>query len=189
MADLREMAWQRIPEHGDPQDWISRNFQRWELNTSDLAARRGIDNRFATADELRSAVHLCREIMQPVREKFGRYSPNSVYRSQALERALKNKPASWVSRSQHTLGQACDIEVHSATNLRLARWIAEHLRFDQLILECYSAEAGPYSGWVHVSLKPPGQGRNRAEVLSYVRDPATGRYVYVNGLVESPPGP
>lgn len=186
MADLSTTPWSGFPATAAPGDKVSRNFQLFELTKSELAERRGIANGFPAAAELRNAVYLCREVMQPVREKFGRFAPNSVFRSQPLERALKNKPASWTSPSQHTRGQACDIEVPGRTNLQLARWVQETLEFDQLILECYSADEGPNSGWVHVSLRAPGQGANRRQVLSYVKNPRTRRYEYVDGLVESP---
>ena len=70
--------------------------------------------------------------------------------------------------------------------LRLARWVRDNLDFDQLILECYNSARGPNSGWVQVSLRAPGRGENRGQVLSYVMDPDAGRYVYVEGLHESP---
>lgn len=186
MPDLRTTPWNRYPADARPTDPVSRHFQLFELTKSDLAERRGIANHFPSVAELRNAVHLCREIMQPVRERFGRYSPNSVFRSQPLERALKGKPPSWRSPSQHTRGLACDIEVPGQPNLRLARWVQDTLDFDQLILECYSAAEGPNSGWVHVSLLPPGLGNNRRQVLSYVRNPRSGAYEYVPGLTESP---
>lgn len=124
--------------------------------------------------------------MQPVREKFGRYSPNSVFRSQQLERALKGESTAWISASQHIKGQACDIEVLDASTMQLAQWVRANLEFDQLILERYSALEGRNSGWVHVSLKPPGQGANRGEVMSYVKSSKTGEFVFVVGLVETP---
>jgi len=57
--------------------------------------------------------------------------------------------------------------------------------FDQIICECYDPRKGPNSGWVHISLKPPGQGTNRRKSLSYVLDPGSGRLVYVEGLQAS----
>ncbi len=165
---------------------VSKNFTFSELTKSELATRLDIANDFPSVKELRYAVYVCRNVLQPVRDKFGRYTPNSVFRSQDLERALKGMPIDWVSNSQHTLGQACDIEVMGATNMRLAAWIRDNLEFDQLILECYSAEEGSNSGWVHVSLCPPGHGSNRKQVLSYVKNPQTGRFEYVTNLVEKP---
>jgi hypothetical protein len=167
----------------DPQDRIAPNFRVYELSVSELADRRGIDNRITDDETLRSAVHLARHVLQPIRDAFGGFTPNSVYRSQALERQLKNKPAGWISTSQHTEGRACDVEIVAKPTLELALWASENLaEFDQIICECYDPRKGPNSGWVHVSLLPPGRGRNRRQVLSYVLDPGSGRLVYVSGL-------
>src|SRR3990167_11015618 len=76
-------------------DRISGDFTVRELVKSDIATRRMIDNRFYSDEQLRSAINLCRQILQPIRDNFGPFTPNSVYRSQATERALKGKPPSW----------------------------------------------------------------------------------------------
>lgn len=166
----------------DPRTLISPNFRAYELTKSDLALRRGIANGFTSDDHLRAAINLARHVLQPIRDKFGSFTPNSVYRSQALERALKNKPATWQSTSQHARGEACDIEIVGMATLALAAWARDHLSaFDQIICECYDPRQGPNSGWVHISLKAPGQGTNRHQCLSYVTD-ASGRLVYVSGL-------
>ena len=99
-----------------PRALIAPNFRMYELTKSDLAARLGIDNGFASEAHLRAAIHLARQVLQPIRDAFGSFSPNSVYRSQKLERALKNKPASWLSTSQHAKGEACDIEPDAGTD-------------------------------------------------------------------------
>lgn len=168
----------------EPQDQVSDNFRFYELTASQTASRNNVDNNFESDEQLRAAVYLARKVMQPIRDQFGRYSPNSVYRSQALERVLKSKPRSWISTSQHTLGCACDVEVAGVPTIELASWASENLPdgFDQIICECYDPAQGPNSGWVHISVLPPGGGRNRGNLLSYVRDRRTGRYVYVQGL-------
>jgi hypothetical protein len=161
---------------------IARNFLVHELTHSDLADRRGIANPFPSDNELRAAIHLAREVLQPIRDKFGSFTPNSVFRGQALERALKNKPATWLSTSQHARGEACDIEIVGMTTLALANWAKENLKdFDQIICECYDPAKGPNSGWVHISLKVPGTSQNRRQLLSYVMD--HGKMVYVPGLI------
>jgi hypothetical protein len=182
MADLTRTPWNRFPAKAGPQDRVSANFRVYELTQSETAARLRVDNGFPGVKPLRAAVYLCRNVLQPLREEFGRFSPNSVYRCQALERALKKKPARWTSASQHTAGEACDVEIPGMATLALARWISRHLEFDQLICECHDPAAGPNSGWVHVSLRAPGGAPNRAQLLSYVMDPAKRRYVYVDGL-------
>ena len=167
----------------DPQDRIAKYFLLYELTVSETADRQRIANRIPDDKVLRSAVHLARQVLDPMREAFGGFTPNSVFRSQALERSLKGKPSSWISTSQHTEGRACDVEIVAKPTLELARWASTTLAdFDQIICECYDPRKGPNSGWVHVSLLPPGAGRNRRQVLSYVVDPASGRLVYVTGL-------
>jgi hypothetical protein len=185
MADLTAVPWNRFPREAAPADQVSAHFRFYELTKSDAAARHGIDNAFADDDCCRAAVYLCREVLEPVRLRFGRYSPNSVFRCQATERALKGKDRGWTSTSQHTLGRACDIEVPGLANIELAQWIAGNLAFDQIILECYNAREGANSGWVHVSLVPPGKGINRRQLLSYVLSERSGRYAYVQGLRET----
>ncbi len=167
----------------DPNDLIAPNFRLYELTRSELAARLGVQNDFASDRELRAAVHLAREVLQRLRNEFGAFTPNSVYRSQALERRLKNKPSGWLSTSQHTQGCACDVEIVGKSTLELAQWAAANLPdFDQIICECFDPAQGPKSGWVHISLKPADYGPNRRATLSYIRDPAAGQMVYVDGL-------
>lgn len=167
----------------DPRTLVSPHFRLYELTRSETADRQGIDNTFPSEKELHAAIHLARHVLEPLREAFGSFSPNSVFRSQALERALKKKPASWISRSQHTRGEACDVEIVGKPTLELAQWAEQHLaEFDQIICECYDPAKGPNAGWVHISLLPPGAGENRRKTLSYVMDPASRRLVYVDGL-------
>lgn len=186
MADLSNVSWEKFPRKAEPGDLVTPNFKFYELTKSELAERLGIDNSFRSVKEARAAAYLCRNVMQPVRQRFGSYSPNSVFRCQELERALKKKRSDWISKSQHTTGQACDIEVVGVPNIELARWVVDSIEFDQVILECYNAKEGPNSGWVHVSCRPTGQGSNRHQVLSYVWESRSKTYVYVEGLRESP---
>lgn len=185
MADFTKISWDAFPADAGPEDMVSANFKFYELTRSDIATRLNIDNSFPDPRTLRAAVFLCRNVLQPVREALGRFSPNSVFRSQELERALKKKRSDWTSKSQHTLGQACDIEIPGMATLELAEWVTKHLEFDQVICECYDPAKGPNSGWVHVSIVPPGLGVNRRASLSYVADPASGKYVYVKGFQKS----
>ena len=165
-----------------PRDRISKNFRFYELVKSETAERHNIENSFESIEHLQAAVYLCRKVLQPVRDVYGRLSPNSVYRSQELERKLKKKRKDWISKSQHTLGRACDIEIPGMPTIELAEWISENLEYDQIICECYNPKRGPNAGWVHVSLVPPGMGENRRRLLSYIMDEEKGRYVYVPGL-------
>jgi len=179
MPDLIDTPWNSFETDTSPQARISKTFRLYELTRSETATRQMIDNSFPGTAELQAAVYLCRTILQPIRDEFGPLNPNSVFRSQALERALKKKPDDWVSKSQHALGQACDVEVTGLATLDLAKWVSNNLDFDQLICECYNPAKGPNSGWVHISCLPPGSGDNRHNELSYIYNPENKRYVYV----------
>jgi hypothetical protein len=185
MADLKAIKWDEFPLDAQPEDQISANFKFYELTRSETASRLMIDNSFTSSEQVQAAAYLCRNVLQQVRNEFGPFVPNSVFRSQELERALKKKPATWISESQHTRGQACDIEIPGLTTMDLANWVIQNLEFDQVICECFNRAKGPNSGWVHVSLVPPGRGDNRHAVLSYVMSPQEGKYIYLEGLHES----
>lgn len=185
MADYRTAPPGDVPLDADPSSRVSDHFRLYELTRSEAADRLLIDNRFQTREHLEAAIHLCRSVLESVRGEFGPLKPNSVFRSQELERALKHKPEDWVSTSQHTLGEACDIEVLGRSTLELANWVQANHDFDQLICECYDPNKGPNAGWVHVSLQPPAGKSNRREVLSYVKEPGQSQYAYVSGLIAS----
>ena len=59
---------------------LSRNFTLLELIKSDTAIRRGIDNN-PNADQIEKLKGLCENILQPVRDHFGRVKVTSGYRS------------------------------------------------------------------------------------------------------------
>ena len=150
----------------DPMDRIAPNFRVYELTSSEIGDRRRIDNALPSNEVLHAAVQLARQVLQPLRTHYGAFSPMSVYRGQALERALKNRPASWISTSPHTLGHAFDLKIAGVPTKDLADWASRHLPdFDQIVCECHDPRQGPNSGWVHISLRPPAQGRNRRQVL------------------------
>lgn len=184
MKDLSALPIDKIRlDRLSPEDRIANYFRVGELTKSEIASRLAIDNTFPSDTELRAAAHLAREVLDRLREQFGPFSPNSVFRSQATERALKKKTARWFSTSQHTLGRACDVEIPGKSTLELAQWAAANLpQFDQIICECYDPRQGLNSGWVHISLNPPGQDVNRKQLLSYIFDPGSNHYAYVQGL-------
>ena len=92
--DLRATPLEQISRASlSPQDSIAPDFRYYELTVSEIAARSGIDNGFETDDQLRAAVHLARHVLQPIRDQHGRFTPNSVFRSPALERAVSGRAA------------------------------------------------------------------------------------------------
>jgi hypothetical protein len=62
---------------------LSRNFSLAELIKSDTAIRHGIDNN-PNADQIEKLKLLCENILQPVRDHFGRVTVTSCFRSPEL---------------------------------------------------------------------------------------------------------
>jgi len=153
---------------------ISRNFTLEELTKSTTAARHGIKN-MPDAKQLESLKLLTEKVLQPLREKLGLpIRINSGFRSNKL-----NKLVGGSTKSQHSKGEAADMEVIGVDNKKLAEWIRENIEFDQLILEFYDAAANdPNSGWVHVSYSDK---KLREQVLTAKR--IRGKTVYLKGLV------
>ena len=66
---------------------LSRNFSLQELIKSDTAIRKGIDNN-PNADQIEKLKALCENILQPVRDHFGRVKVTSGFRSVELCTAI-----------------------------------------------------------------------------------------------------
>ena len=150
---------------------VSKNFALSEMVKSATAERLNVDN--SPIDiHLVNLTHLAIHILQPVRDQFGVITINSGYRSPAL-----NAKVGGSKTSQHCNGQAADFESFSTPNPDLAKWIANNLEFDQLILEFYDG-VNPNSGWVHCSYNLMG---NRKKILTALK--TGGKVVYKNGFV------
>lgn len=138
---------------------LSAHFTLREAVRSQTAARRGIDNT-PPLETIPALVRVAEHILEPVRAQFGvPFSPNSFYRSPALNAAIGG-----ASHSQHTKGCAVDIEIPGHSNYEVAKWISENLDFDQLILECWKPD-DPHAGWVHCSYVSVSE--NRREILRW----------------------
>jgi len=150
---------------------VSKNFALSEMVKSATAERLNVDN--SPSDiHLVNLTHLAIHILQPVRDQFGVITINSGYRSPAL-----NAKVGGSKTSQHCNGQAADFESFSTPNPDLAKWIANNLEFDQLILEFYDG-VNPNSGWVHCSYNLMG---NRKKIMTALK--TGGKVVYKNGFV------
>lgn len=135
---------------------LSKNFTLREFTKSQTATRYGIDNS-PTEEHIENIQYVVNTILQPLRDRFGPVIITSGYRSSAL-----NKKIGGAKNSQHSKGEAADIEIIGKSNYDLAKYIESNLEFDQLILEGYN-KGDPNSGWVHVSVKKED---NRRETLT-----------------------
>lgn len=137
---------------------LSKHFTLMEAMKSQTGERLGLDNT-PPNEIIPRLIFVAETILEPIRAHYGvPFSPNSWYRSPALNRAIGGAPS-----SQHVKGEAVDIEVPGVPNIDLAKWVKAHLKFDQIILECWNG-VDPASGWVHVSAK---DGPMRGQVLTY----------------------
>ena len=104
-----------------------------------------------------NVVALVEAVLDPAREILGRpVTVNSGYRC-----AKHNREVGGVSASQHLRGEAADITAGSPEeNKRLAKFIEENGRYDQLIR--YMGPGGKIR-FIHVSWKR--NGVNRKQVL------------------------
>lgn len=154
---------------------LSPNFMLAEFTKSQTAARRGISND-PTQAHIEAMRLLCANILEPLRAAVG--GPiviNSGYRSAALNRAIGGSAS-----SQHSRGEAADLERPGVSNMELCRRIiALRLPFDQLILEDYQPGVEG-AGWVHVSHS--ASGRQRGQVLTATRRVGRPGMDYVTGL-------
>ena len=150
---------------------VSKNFALSEMVKSATAERLNVDN--SPSDiHLVNLTHLAIHILQPVRDQYGVITINSGYRSPAL-----NAKVGGSKTSQHCNGQAADFESFSTPNPDLAKWIANNLVFDQLILEFYDG-VNPNSGWVHCSYNLMG---NRKKIMTALKTKSGVQYK--NGFV------
>ena len=123
---------------------LSRNFTLSELIKSDTAIRKGINNN-PNAEQIEKLKELCENILQPVRDHFGRVKITSGFRSVELCMAIGSS-----ARSQHAKAEAADFECVGVDNAELFDWIKNNLEPDQLILEFYTP-GEPNSGGIHCS--------------------------------------
>jgi zinc D-Ala-D-Ala carboxypeptidase len=136
---------------------LSNNFSLEELIHSNTAIAKKIDQT-PSAEVIENLTLLARQVLQPIRIKFGPVKISSGYRSEKLNKALKG-----AKNSQHVTGNAADIDLGKEMNKQVFEWIRENLDWDQLIDE------NDFS-WVHVSIVAKG---NRREVLQ-MKD---GKYI------------
>jgi len=150
---------------------LSRNFTLSELIKSDTAIRKGINNN-PNAEQIEKLKALCENILQPVRDHFGRVKITSGFRSVELCMAIGSS-----ANSQHAKAEAADFECVGVDNAELADWIKNNLPYDQLIVEYYTP-GEPNSGWIHCSYIPD---QPRASYLWAYRSEGKTKYKPILG--------
>ena len=150
---------------------LSRNFTLQELIKSDTAVRLDINNN-PNAGQIEKLKALCENILQPVRDHFGRVKITSGFRSEELCLAINSS-----ANSQHAKAEAADFECMGVDNAELFDWIKNNLTPDQLILEFYTP-GEPNSGWIHCSWI---EGTPRASFLHAYKSEGKTKYKPILG--------
>lgn len=133
---------------------LSQYFDLSEFEYSDTAKAKKIDNTIPK-DLIPNVVRLHDNVLYPLRKLIGcPVRITSGYRCAAL-----NKAVGGATNSQHSNGQAVDIDVVNQSNMAVFNWIRKNCEFDQLILESVNGVE-----WVHVSYN---FDNNRKQCLKY----------------------
>ena len=137
---------------------LSENFSRAEIEHSNTAKRLGISNEMSDK-HLENMQRVVDNLIQPMRDAIGPIRISSGYRSPKLNKAIGGS-----SRSQHSKGEALDLqfwEKGKMNNKVIYDWVLESgVEFDQMINEF------DYS-WIHISLKSK---ENRSQILEAYKD-------------------
>ena len=129
---------------------LSRNFSLYELVASGTAKANNLTN---TPDEegVIKLKRLCTDILQPVRDHFGKpVNIRSGYRSAEVNALLNEAP-----NSRHTMCEAVDFRVSGIHLTDVCDYIANNLKFDILQLE-FPNNDNTQNGWVHVAYNQYG---------------------------------
>jgi hypothetical protein len=142
---------------------LSKHVTRAEFERSETAINHGIPN-FMNEFEIQRAILLCQNVFEPIRAYVGRpIRINSGFRSAALNRRIGGSRS-----SQHTLGEAMDLDLHDR---ELFEWILDNVEYDQAIFEGGTEEK---ADWFHISYR---KGRNRKQALRMIKKGGKTTYV------------
>ena len=150
---------------------LSEHLELAEVIRSESAKRNGISN-MPTEEHIANFKELAENIFEPIRGFFRQpIFISSGYRSKEL-----NAKIGGAITSQHSFGQAIDIDmdgtINGVTNADIFNYIKDKLPFDQLIWE-FGNDINP--DWVHVSYS----NRHRKQVLkAYKQDGKTHYKTY-----------
>lgn len=128
---------------------LSEHFTLTEMTVSQEAARSGLKNA-PDALQIESLRHLCKNVLEPLRERVKR----PVVVSSGFRSATVNRRIGGSARSQHCRGEAADFTIPGMSVEDVVALIrAMNLPFDQLIDE--------FGAWVHVSHSRTGKQRGQ----------------------------
>lgn len=131
-----------------------------EFQDSSTATTHGINNKM-NESQIASAKLLCENVFEPLRIYLNTpIKISSGFRSLQLNKMIKGS-----STSQHTKGEAMDLQIGS----KGFNFIKDKLNFDQLIWE-FGNDENP--SWVHVSFS----SKNRKQVLKATKK--NGKTIY-----------
>ena len=148
-----------------PDTNISEHITYTEATVSNKAKQLGISNT-PNERELKAMKLLAEAVFEPLRKWYGKpIQVTSFFRSAKINKAIGGS-----ATSQHSLGQAIDIDTVS-DNRKLFDYIKDNLPFDQLIWENGDDNT---PAWIHVSYS---EVRNRKQILRATRN--GGKTVYL----------
>jgi hypothetical protein len=142
---------------------LSKHVTMEEFCYSPTAIKKGINNSMGLI-AIDKAMQLCENVFEPIRKHVGKpIKISSGFRCEQL-----NKLIGGASGSQHTKGEAFDLEL---TDRKLFDWILKNVEFDQLIYEFGNDE---HANWFHISYR---KGNNRKQVLRAIKIGGKTQYI------------
>jgi uncharacterized protein YcbK (DUF882 family) len=142
---------------------LSKHVTMEEFCYSPTAIKKGIYN-VMNAIQVQKAVQLCENVFEPIRKHVGKpIKISSGFRCYQL-----NKLIGGSSSSQHTFGEAFDLEL---TDRKLFDWIIKNVEFDQAIYE-FGNDA--HANWFHISYR---KGNNRKQALRAIKIGGKTQYI------------
>ena len=143
---------------------LSEHLDLVEVTRSDYAKRNGINN-MPNAEHTENLIELANHIFEPIRKHLNKpIHISSGYRSKEL-----NAKIGGASNSQHTKGQAIDIDQgNRKENMEIFDFIKNNLEYDQLINE-FNYD------WIHVSYNT--DGKQAKQVLDAIKEGKVTKYI------------
>jgi zinc D-Ala-D-Ala carboxypeptidase len=142
---------------------LSKHVTMEEFCYSPTAIKKGINNSMGLI-AIDKAIQLCENVFEPLRKHLNvPIKISSGFRCYQL-----NKLIGGSSSSQHTFGEAFDLEL---TDRKLFDWIIKNVEFDQAIYE-FGNDA--HANWFHISYR---KGNNRKQALRAIKIGGKTQYI------------